>query len=364
MGEPDTFLPMWASPPGRTIQTRLHELGYDVPEFAGYLGTSVQYASGLLAGQEAITVDIARRLSRVIGSSAEFWVNRDCQYRDDLVRVETDRWLDDMPIREMTKFGWISPQSDWGAWAEECLSFFGVQDVEQWRRTYEPMLAASRMRISQTVPAKHAAVAAWLHKATIEAEANATEPWNAALLRESLDAVKTLTQNRDPGYFLPKLQSLLAAAGVTLVVQHALPGCPVSGAARFLSPDRAMIAVSGRFLADDQFWFTVVHEIAHLLFHRPEEAILDDPYSKDQVDSAEEREANQFAATTLLPPDVRAGIPVEGYTHRSIVTLARKAGVAPGIVVGQLQFEGLIGFDQFNKLKRRYQWNGANLEMA
>jgi HTH-type transcriptional regulator / antitoxin HigA len=364
MGEPDSFLPMWASPPGRTIQARLDELGYDVPEFADYLGTSVQVASGLLDGRETITVGIARRLSRVIGASAEFWVNRDCQYRDDLIRVETDRWLDDVPIREMTTFGWISPRSDWGSRAEECLSFFGVQDVEEWRRTYEPMLTVSRMRISPAVPARRAAVAAWLRKATIEAEATATEPWNAYLLRESLDAIKALTRNRDPGDFLPKLRSLLAAAGVALVVQRTLPGSPVSGAARFLSPDRAMIAVSGRFLADDQFWFTVMHEIAHLLLHRPEQAILDDPYSADRTDSAEEQEANRFAADTLLPPDVRARVPTGGYTHRSVITLARAAGIAPGIVVGQLQFAGLIGHDQLNRLKRRYQWNGANLEMA
>ncbi len=38
MGEARPFVPMWASPPGRTIQTRLDELGFDVPEFAERLG--------------------------------------------------------------------------------------------------------------------------------------------------------------------------------------------------------------------------------------------------------------------------------------------------------------------------------------
>ena len=44
--------------------------------------------------------------------------------------------------------------------------------------------------------------------------------------------------------------------------------------------------------------------------------------------------------------------------------MARAAGVAPGIVVGQLQFAGLIGYDQLNTLKRRYRWNGPNLGTA
>ena len=296
MGDVDTFAPRWASPPGRTIRTRLDEIGLDVSEFAEHLGMSIRLANGLLDGREMITIDVARRLSRLIGASAEFWVSRDCQYRDDLLRVETDHWLGDLPVQAMTKFGWIAPEPDWASRVGECLSFFGVENVEAWRSTYEPMLAASRMRISAAVPSSHHSVAAWLRRATCEAEALPVAAWDASVARDSLDAVKALTWKKDPGDFLPKLQSLLARAGVALVVVRALPGCPASGAARFLAPDRAMIVVSGRFLADDQFWFTVIHEIGHLLLHGPDHVILDDPYSYDKVDSQEEREANQFAA--------------------------------------------------------------------
>jgi transcriptional regulator with XRE-family HTH domain len=342
----------------------LAELGLDVSDFAERLGTSTRVASGLLDGKETITLDIARRLSRIIGATAEFWVSRDCQYRDDLIRVETDRWLDDLPVQAMTKFGWISPQSDWTSRVDACLSFFGVEDVAGWRRKYEPILASTRMRISVTVPSRQPAVAAWLNKATHEAEAVTTGPWNVSTLRDSLEAVKALTRNKDPGDFLPKLRNLLASAGVALVVLRALPGCPASGAALILSPDRAMIAVSGRFLADDQFWFTVMHEIAHLLLHEPNHAILDDPYSHDETDSAEEQEANRFAAETLFPASVGARVPLRMLTHRDVISLALAAGVSPGIVVGQLQFANVIGHDQMNRLKRRYKWNGPNLEIA
>jgi HTH-type transcriptional regulator/antitoxin HigA len=364
MAEASAFVPMWASPPGRTIQARLDELGIDLFQLAEQTGTSVEVASGLLDGRVMITLDIARRLSRLIGASAEFWVSRDCQYRDDLIRVETDRWLDDLPVQAMTRFGWISSPPDWTSRAEACLSFFGVEDVAAWRNVYEPMLAASRMRISSAVPSRDVAVAAWLRKATLEAETTATGSWNASTLRDSLGKVKALTWNKDPSDFLPKLRNLLASAGVALVVLQALPGCPASGAARFISADRAMIVVSGRFLADDQFWFTLMHEIGHLLLHGPDQMILDDPYSSAQVDSSEEKEANQFAADALLPTEVRARVQGGKLTHRGVIELALASGVSPGIVVGQLQFVNLIGHDQLNRLKRRYKWSGANLEIA
>jgi HTH-type transcriptional regulator/antitoxin HigA len=363
MAEARPFMPMWASPPGRTIQTRLDELGLDFSEFAARMGTSATVAGGLLDGRESITLDLARRLSGLLGASAEFWVSRECYYRDDLIRVETDRWLDEVPFQAMAKFGWISPRSSRAGRAEECFSFFGVEDVVGWRREYEPMLEASRMRISSAVPSSRVAVAAWLHKAALEADAVSIGSWNASALRATLNLVKSLTWNKDPGDFLPKLRDLLAGAGVALVVLRALPGCPASGAARLLSAERAMIVVSGRFLADDQFWFTVMHEIGHLLLHEPDQAILDDPYSAIRVDSAEEAEASRFAADVLLPAEVRARVPGT-LTHRNVIALARAAGVAPGIVVGQLQFANLIGHDQLNRLKRRYKWSGSNLEMA
>ena len=68
--------------------------------------------------------------------------------------------------------------------------------------------------------------------------------------------------------FLPKLQALCAEAGVALVFVRAPRGCRVSGASRLVTPEKAMILVSFRFRSDDQFWFTVFHEIGHLILHQ------------------------------------------------------------------------------------------------
>jgi HTH-type transcriptional regulator/antitoxin HigA len=362
MGDVASFAPLWASPPGRTIQTRLDEIGLDVPAFAQRLGTSTELAQGLLDGEQVITIKIARRLAQVVGASVEFWVSRDCQYRDDLVRIETDRWLGELPVREMARFGWITPEADWSSQVDECLAFFGVDDLESWRSTYEPILDDSRMRISEVAPASAPAVAAWLRKATREADSVTLAPWSSDVLHSSLDAIRALTRKKDPADFLPDLRKHLAAAGVALVVVQSLAGCPASGAARFVRPDRGMIVVSGRFLADDQFWFTVMHEIGHLLLHRPDRAILDDPGSRDQVASPEEREANDFAAEVLVPAPVHAEVPAGKLTYRDVVRLGQLAGVSPGIVVGQLQHSGRITFGELNKAKRRYRWNGPSLE--
>lgn len=358
------FAPMWASRPGVTIRERLEDLSVDTSEFANRLGESTEVVARLLDGRHVITVDLARRLASTLGASSEYWINRDCQYREDLVRVATDDWLQELPIANMTEYGWLEDRGeDWASRVHECLSFFDVEDVATWRSTYEPLLADVRMRTSPKHASSDVAVAAWLRQAVRQAHDIPVGAWDADKLRAALPELRKLTRRKDPAHFLPRLQALLADVGVALVVVRALPGCPASGAARKLPGNAALIVVSMRFLVDDQFWFTVFHEIGHLLLDHADRPILDDP-GDDQVDSSQEREANEFAAEVLLPAALRADIPAGTLGHRQIVELARRAGVSPGVVVGQLQHDNRIPQKHLNWVKRRYRWNGLNLEMA
>ncbi len=358
------FAPMWASAPGTTIRERLDELSVDASEFAERLGEPADFVARLLDGQQPITVDLARRLSATLGASSEFWINRDCHYREDLARVETDDWLQGLPVAKMTEYGWLEGQrGDWAGRVDECLSFFDVLDVVSWRSTYEPMLAEVRMRISPLHAKSDLAVAAWLRQATRNIDGIAVGSWHPDALQAALPELKKLTRRKDPADFLPKLQGILADVGVALAVVRAIPGCPASGAARKLSSSTRMLVVSVRFLVDDQFWFTVFHEIGHLLLDHADHPILDDP-GGEETDSLQEREANEFAAEALLPAALRAEVPAGRLTHRQVVALANRAGVSPGVVVGQLQHDNRVSPKSLNWIKRRYRWNSINLEMA
>ena len=114
-----------------------------------------------------------------------------------------------------------------------------------------------------------------------------------------------------------------------------------------------MILLSFRHLSDDHFWFTFFHEAGHLLLHGDRPLFID---GEDDVSSAEELEANQFAEETLVPPDRRDEMLALPIKARAIIRFARAIGVSPGIVVGQLQFHKKIRPNQLNVLRRRYAW--------
>jgi Zn-dependent peptidase ImmA (M78 family) len=139
---------------------------------------------------------------------------------------------------------------------------------------------------------------------------------------------------------------------VALVLLPALPRSRVSGVSRWLAPNRALIQLSGRFKTDVQLWFTLFHEAGHLLLHSKKAIFLD---GETRGESKAEREANVFAADLLIPPDEWARIRSVGnqgkWSYKKVREIAIHLGVSPGIVVGRLQYEGIVPRTHLNKVK-------------
>ena len=83
-----TSSPDWASPPGDTIVDLMEERGWTKGELARRLGCSAGYLNQLINGSVSITNDTALRLERVLGSTVNFWLNREANYRERLARLD------------------------------------------------------------------------------------------------------------------------------------------------------------------------------------------------------------------------------------------------------------------------------------
>ena len=349
------FRPDWASAPGSTIADILTERDISVGEFAQIMGNTSEQARELIEGRATITIAIARRLAKVLGASVEFWMSRDFQYRQDIARLhETDeQWLAELPIGDMIRFGWLKAAPHPSDEMQACLHFFGVPSVPAWREAYAELQQMVAFRTSPSFDSRPASVAAWLRRGEIEGEAIDCSPWDPRRFKESLSDIRSLTREKDPSRFIPKLRALCAAGGVAMAVVRAPNGCRASGATRFFSPNRALLLLSFRYLSDDQFWFTFFHEAGHLLLHGKKGFFLE---GVDAPATPEEQEANEFAERTLVPPDLRAALLGLRVGSREVIRFARRLGVSPGIVVGQLQHYGRIKRSQLNPLKRRFRW--------
>lgn len=361
MTESKSFCPKWVSAPGATIAETLSNLGLSEKQFAQKIGENEEYVRDLLDGREPITLGLARQLEETLGASVEFWMSRDYEFRQDLKRNESRHrgWLENLPVEDMADFGWIRDCEAERNKFLACLDFFGVPSVEAWQAAYGNLPAVASYRSSPSYDSRTESVAAWLRQGEREAADIECSSWSKEAFEDSLSEIRGITKEKDPKQFIPALRERCADNGVAVVVLPTPTGCHISGASYFKSPEKALILLSFRHLSNDHFWFTFFHEAGHLILHKEDKVFIDD---EDTLSggyelglSKEEREANKFAEEKLIPPERKQEM-LRLKSHREVARFAVHIGIAPGIVVGQLQHHGEIGFDELNGLKRTYEW--------
>lgn len=364
----DTFTPDWVSPPGDTILDVIEERGWSQVELAERLGYTEKFISQLINGKVALTVDAAVRLERVLGSTLDFWLNREANYQRHLARLEAAQryatwvpWLDELPLRDLMAAKAVpklrADAKNKPTLVEACLRFFGVASPGEWRGHYGGMQVAFRR--SRAEQSDVGAISAWLRLGEQEAEKLDGPKYDYVKFEQALARIRALTCEQ-PQVFEPKLRQWLHEAGVLLVLVPAIPKAHVSGVARWLNPTRPLIQLSLLGKTNDKFWFTFFHEAAHILLHAgsredKKSIFLDDPMAAVHATDPYEQEANDWAGAFLIPPQHDATL--SGLRSKAaVVAFAQQIGVHPGIVVGRLQHDKLIDPSWMNDLKQSFRF--------
>ena len=346
----------WVSAPGRTMLEMLDESSRSVLDLASHLGCGRGAVEALLAGEQTVTETTAALLSTFFQTTTSFWVKRESQFRARLELMKANggsEWMKKLPLADMVAFQWVGAGSD-SERLIQCLNFFECSGIAEWERRYGAVLNRTLFRKSTAFDSEVESVSAWLRQGERLARLVNTPLWSPTNLRAQLSSLRALSRVSDPSKFVPELVRICSSAGVAVVVVRTPQRCPASGAARFLSPEKAVIQLSFRHLSDDHFWFSLFHEIGHLLLHGEETIHLEET---DRQNGKEEEEANEFAADVLVPRAERTRMLGLGEDTRSIVRFATQIGTSPGIVVGQMQHYGVIEHSRMNALKKRYIWN-------
>ena len=362
------YTPREVSPPGATLRDLMQERDWKQRELAHRLGRPVQAVNEILAGKKEITEDTALELERVLQVPAQFWLVREAQFREYLARrrsAEAARehlpWLEQFPLKALQDAG-VLPAGRLTAalkleLVEALLRFFGVASPGGWKAHYDQMQPQFR-RARPSRQTDVAAITAWLRMGELQATRLRTAAYSAVNLQAALPAMRALS--RQPAERIgPELVRLCADAGLALAFVPALPGAHVSGVARWLN-GKPLIQLSLLGKWNDGFWFSFFHEVAHVLRHPTRAIFLDDAAASDTVDSTEEQEANRFAMDTLVPRALQARLDTLVLDAASIDAFAAEIGVHAGIVVGQLQHRGRLGFGApLTRLKERYEFAAA-----
>ncbi|MBB6239650.1 HTH-type transcriptional regulator/antitoxin HigA [Pedobacter sp. AK013] len=201
---------------------------------------------------------------------------------------------------------------------------------------------------------------------------HALNAWYARILIKAKDQKPQTVFNRDDlsNSWLRELAKLsqhengpqlaseyLQNSGIRFIIEPALQGTLLDGAALLLDDLSPVIALTLRYDRLDNFWFVLFHEIAHIILHLHGEldVIFDD---LDQKLDGIEAEADAYALNALIPDETwRKSLVRFSPTDEIIKNQATKLEISPALVAGRIRretgnytkFNNLIGLNKVRK---------------
>jgi HTH-type transcriptional regulator / antitoxin HigA len=351
------YKPDYAVHPGEYLEEVLASREIKKKELSERLGISTKHLSQIIHKQIMLTSDIAVQLERTLGISASIWNNLNADYSLFYAHLKAEKelkqkqeWIKNFPVTDLKKLGFLPSIKDTKIILEKLLQFFGVPTPEQWQQFYD--LKAVRFRKSSAFAENLYHTVSWLRIGEIMASEMEAKPFNKYVFKKNLAKIRMLTLKK-PYEFEPEIKQLCAKSGVLLVFVPEFKKTHISGATRWLTPNKSLIMMSLRYKMNDHFWFTFFHEAAHILLHGKKDIFIDDFKG---FQSKEDDEADCFSKNMLIPEmKYQKFISKESFFHEAINSFAKKIQIHPGIIVGRLQHDKHIDYKWLNDMKEKFK---------
>lgn len=326
--------------PGYYIKELVEESGLTQEDFAKRLDTTPKNLSILVRGEQSLSIDIAMKLSRISGTTISYWLNLQKAYDALVAEFESEKELE----REKEIFNFLDYKyfkTNFGL--KDCpgnkkdqiikvREFLGVSTLSVLEKKNMAVSFRSKENISESGTVKANAM---VQIATNLALEKKTPKYNKKKFEE---AVKyALTQTTNYKGFYKNIEKAFNEAGVSLVVLPNIPGSNTNGATKKIG-DRVMLMVNDRRLSLDSFWFTLFHEIGHVMNS-------DFGVSFEKEKGEQEERANRYARDMLIPnSDYIVFCDNKKYDVESIKSFANEIDRDPGIVLGRLQKDRKVAY--------------------
>lgn len=339
--------------PGEFIKEEMEHRNWTNEDLAQVLGLSPKTISELLNNKQRVTIDTAKVLSKAFGQSPQYWLNLDNNYRLRLQENENksgveikSKIYERMPINDMIKKGWIKKYKDVD---DLCKIFMDFWELDKPNFDWLDKLILPNTRKSEAYSNFNKYyLLTWTQMAK-----RASEEINAGkFVKRKLEILaKNLTEYSIKSNGVSKFLSDITDTGVKFICLSHLPRTYLDGAS-FLHGKNPVIVYTKRYDRLDNFWFTVAHEIGHILLHIKDEndAFIDDLKIEDN--SLLEKEANEFAAEVLQTNKILNFFSMyKHYTSAYRVKQAsEKLNIHPAVIVGILKYHKILAYNRLNQL--------------
>ncbi len=320
------------------IKFRMEQEGLSQKDLEPFIGSRSK-VSEVLSRKRSLTLAMIRALNKHLGIPAEVLIGKEnSKLPDNMSDVVWGKF----PLLQMAKLGWVSQTENLKDQAEEIM-----RDLIE-RACGEQAIPTPMYRKNNSVRRNAKmdpyALQAWCLHVLAEARSQplTTSYDQKTITPQFLREVARLSQF-DEG---PKLaKEFLEKHGIILIYAAHLPKTHLDGAAMRTVEGVPVVGVTIRYDRIDNFWFCLLHELAHIGYHlTDDDNMFIDDLSLNESDHDEswekEREADQIALNALIPEDIWQEYQIDPSTKVSkVLSIAKRAGVHPAIVAGRIRKE-------------------------
>lgn len=329
--------------PGYYIKEILDDTGLTQEDFAKRLGTTPKNFSLLIRGEQSLSIDIAMKLSRMVGTSINYWLNLQKSYDSLIAEFKSEEELvEERAVFDCLDYKYFRDNFDLpdlprkkDEQIKQVREFLQVATLTVF--TKKDMAVSFRSASAEITESNIIKANAMVQIAINKALKVSTPKFNKSKFEEAIQYALTLTQNHEE--FYPLIRKAFMDAGVVLVILPNLPGSKINGATKKLGNGNIMLMVNDRRLNADLFWFTLFHEIGHIING-------DYGISFETEEGEKEDNADKYAEDMLIPRALYGDfVKQKKFDVQSICRFAKQIDRAPGIILGRLQNDKLVRFD-------------------
>jgi len=333
--------------PVEAIKFRMDQENLKPVDLVPYIGSKSR-VSEILSGKRQLSLEMIRALSDGLKIPAKSLINKkEIRKADENNEEGYNNW-DNKLLKEMNSYNYFGDNSfDISDKVNLLKSFFSVKLSP----CFNGMMRKTNSSYRLSYVSDKSALTAWYTRVLQRAEKIETsKKYTEGLVDlDFMQSLARLSAEENGGIFL--VQEKLRENGIKLVVEPHLSKTYLDGATILLDKDCPVIGLTLRYDRLDNFWFTLMHELAHLSLHYNKDInIFYDELQNEKIEINDmEKEADSLAEEALLPQ-----AKWETSTARIISTLlavenlAKELGVHKAIVAGQIRHKA--GYKYLNKI--------------
>jgi HTH-type transcriptional regulator / antitoxin HigA len=343
---PDDLVFGYVPSPGDIIRNEIEARDWAQQDLANIMDRPIQAINEIINSKKEITTETAIELGAAFGTSAEFWLNLEKDYRlwrekQEREKKETEqirrrsRIYSLAPIRKIEKRGWIKKTNDINVLEKEICRFYHINDIFS-----EPKICLANFRLSLKREAEDISVRAWVQRVNHIASKINVKAFSSSQFDDLIDELLNYSLFVED---VAQVPNILGNYGVKFIILEHLPKTYIDGAA-FWIDEHPIIVLTLRYDRIDSFWFTLFHELGHIKLGH--EGHVDD-LSKSDILSEMDKVANQWATEKLLNHNAFEAFIQEHqphYSKQAVKDFAIRNHRHPGIIVGQLQYRNEISY--------------------